>query len=377
MEYDSGFAIEHHRPEVLEGLTNRKDEIRYCTYPFRLLAICSDFVKPCTWLREVSGVSVVAIQELVKDGVSDATMKEVAEVWNCNAFNNVRRSIAEGEYLLCNLGNCPEYLGTQDFFMTLPELDERFPAIARFVRGESEDLECGPEMLNMAYDTRCNLSCPSCSRTELPQHPPSVVQGIGKGLKHLGRDAKTIFLAGMGDPFATNHYLEWLCSLDVEGFPNLEQVSLLTNALNWTEETWDLIPEKIRRFVTAVTVSVDGATKTTYEENRFPGKWSVFVDRMKFIADLRRRGEISYLSIYYVYRENNFREMPAMVDFAREHAVDTLFFARIRDWRGWGDDVMDRLDVNRPSHPLNAEFSEVAAIIEGWEDPGLRITIMR
>lgn len=261
--------------------------------------------------------------------------------------------------------------------MTLPELDERFPAIARFVRGKCESLGCGPEMINMAYDTRCNLSCPSCSRRELPQHPPSVVEEIGEGLRHVGRDVRTIFLAGMGDPFATSHYIQWLRSLDVEDFPSLEQISLNTNALNLTEEAWGLIPEKTRKFVTGVTVSADGAGKATYEENRFPGKWSVFLDRMKYIAGLRRRGEIKYLSIYYVYQVNNFREMPAMVDFAKEHGADAVFFARIRDWRGWGDDVMDRLDVNRPSHTLHAEFSEVAARIEGWEIPGLRITVMR
>lgn len=375
--YDNDFAIKPHRPGVLEGITNEAGQLTYCTYPFRLLVVGSDLVKPCTWLREVPALSVVAIEELVGEGVSDATMRAVSEVWNCDAFNNVRRSIAEGEYLLCNMSNCPEYHGTRDFFMTLPELDERYPAIARFVRGKRESFGAGPEMINMAYDNRCNLSCPSCSRTELPRHPPDVVEGIGEGLKHIGRDVKTVFLAGMGDPFATDHYIRWLRTLDIGDFPSLEHISLNTNALEFTEDAWGRIPESTRKFLTGVTVSVDGASEATYEKNRFPGKWSVFLDRMKFIAGLRRRGEITYLTLYYVYQVNNFREMPAMVEFARENAADAVFFARIRDWRGWGDDVMDTLDVNRPSHPLHAEFSSVAAEIEGSEVPGLRITVMR
>jgi hypothetical protein len=287
----------------------------------------------------------------------------IANTWNSNVFNNVRQAIADGSYFYCDMENCPEYHGEQLFFFTLQELEEKYSEIARFIKGETHVYEVGPETLNIAYDSRCNLSCPSCNRLSLPKLSPETIERFGEGIKLIGSDISGIFMAGMGDPFGTLHYLNWLQSMNVKDYPKLEQIVFNTNAIKFTKEIWESIPQEVRN-LTGTVVSMDGARKNSFETNRYPAKWDVFQERMKYIKELRDTKQIRHLNIYFVYQTNNFREMPEAVQFAEDHSADSLFFARVRDWNGWGEEKMRAIDVNRPEHPEHHEFMNISRALK-------------
>lgn len=351
-------GLRPHSADTLKNLYNERGERRYCTYPFRLHGIASDIVKPCTWLRQISGHSVISVSQLIERGGDLG--KVIANTWNSNEFNNVRRAVADGSYFYCDMENCPEYHGEQTFFLTMSELEQQYPKIASFIKGETETYEAGPEMINVAYDPRCNLSCPSCNRLSLPKFSPEITDKFGEGMKLIGRDVCAIYMVGMGDPFGTQHYLKWLQSMDIKDYPKLKEISFNTNAIKLTREVWESIPKEIRDLAITIIVSMDGAQKNSFETNRYPAKWDVFKERMKYVKELRDTNQINHFRIYFVYQSNNFREMPEAIQFAEQHSADSLFFARIRDWNGWDEEKMSAIDVNRLEHPEHQEFLAVS-----------------
>ena len=333
-----------------------------------MFGAASDLMKPCTWLRQVPGTSVIPANEAGGD---------LMEIWRSAVFDNVRRSIAEGAYHHCNLEFCPEYKGEQNYFFTLEELRDRFPEIHDFVVGKDQTFQGDPEMINMSYDTECNIACPSCNRLELPKLTEQQLRGFAETMPQLGRGLEYIFIAGMGDPFASHHYFKWLCTVDLTSFPKLKEIILNTNGLLWNAETWNAIPETTRRRIGTAVVSIDGASHRTYEENRYPGKWSDLLTSLPFIAKLRTKHEIKKLRAYFVYQWNNYHELPAMVDLCRSHKFDEVFFARLARWTSIPQWAHDAQDVAHPNHQAHGDFVRVAEATQRMSDDQLQIIVMR
>jgi hypothetical protein len=357
-----------HPADLLTDTRSRDGEQRYCTYPFRLFGIASDIMKPCTWLRQIPGTSVLSVSECGGD---------LLDVWRSEVFDNVRRSIAEGEYHFCNLEYCPEYQGEQKYFLTLEELKAQYPAIADYVSGVTDAYLGGPELVNVAYDTGCNLSCPSCNRHTLPKLPRAQVAGFATTLDQLADDVLYIYLAGMGDPFGTPHYFDWLRTVDVSRYKKLREIMLNTNGLLWTPQTWAQVPAATRARVRTAIISIDGASAATYDVNRWPAKWDDLLENLRFIASLRRRDELKMLRAYFVYQANNFHEMPAMVQFCRDNAFDAVFFARIANWKSAPQAEYDELDVVNPNHPAHQDYLRVAGETAALGDDRLQVVVMR
>jgi hypothetical protein len=363
----NGGGLPAHPAELLKDTVTPDGQRRYCTYPFRLFGIASDILKPCTWLRQVAGVNVLPVQG------SGAALQDI---WRSQIFDNVRRSIARGDYQHCNLEFCPEYKGEQKYFFTLEQLRTAYPAIADYVSGKTHVYMGGPELVNIAYDTGCNLSCPSCNRQQLPKLPRPQVAGFTDSLNQFADDVQYLFLAGMGDPFGTPHYYDWLCNVDVKRFKQLKGILLNTNGIMWNERTWNAIPAATRAMIESAVISIDGASPETFEVNRYPAKWSELTANLQFIASLRRRGELKVLRAYFVYQANNYHEMPSMVELCRQHAFDLVFFARIANWRSIPQAQYDALDVVNPRHGSHQDYLRVAARTSAMTSSDLQVVVM-
>lgn len=81
-----------------------------------------------------------------------------------------------------------------------------------------------------------------------------------------------------------------------------------------------------------LTVSVDAATKETYERIRRNGNFDVLQKNMEFAADLRRKGELSYFRMNFVVQRENYREMIPFVQWGERLNVDEVFFTKILNW---------------------------------------------
>jgi len=81
----------------------------------------------------------------------------------------------------------------------------------------------------------------------------------------------------------------------------------------------------------SLNISIDGATKNTYEKLRRGGQWNKIIENLKFIKDIKNKKNFK-LNLHMVVQKDNWKEMPLMLDIASQYNVDTVYFNPIQDW---------------------------------------------
>jgi radical SAM protein with 4Fe4S-binding SPASM domain len=169
--------------------------------------------------------------------------------------------------------------------------------------------------------TACNLNCIMCSREKYH----------GKG-KHLSRKIlrklldevfpylQEAILSSFGEPLLYPHLDELLESL--QRFPRLS-IGFYTNLIPLTEEKAEQI---IRQGVSYLCVSIDGATKETYERIRQNGRWEQLIEKLELLNSIKKkyRSRRPFLHLVIVGMTENIRELPLFVDFAQKYGFGAI-----------------------------------------------------
>ena len=112
---------------------------------------------------------------------------------------------------------------------------------------------------------------------------------------------------------------------------NIKNLRFLTNGMLFNERKWN----EIRKFTDAkimMTVSIDAATKESYESIRRGGNFDVLQKNMEYAAQLRKKGDLSYLRFNFVVQKMNYKEMPQFVKWGMDLGIDEVFFTKILNW---------------------------------------------
>lgn len=128
-----------------------------------------------------------------------------------------------------------------------------------------------------------------------------------------------------------------------------------TNAQLWTPELWRTLAPASRQVRTAH-ISVDAATAATYERNRRGGSWETLQRNLAFVSDLRRRGELRFVTLSFVVQANNFQEMPAFVELVERFGFDLAYFHKLRNWGSYSREEYWLRAVHEPSNPRHLAF---------------------
>ena len=269
--------------------------------------------------------------------VGNLQVNTLSEILRSDVRAHLQDSVSDGSYRYCNEHQCP-YIKARDWNPMRPERGLRF--------------------LRLAIDESCNLRCPSC-RDQLVFHKEGAAYRLGLRLAdrvnewlaqhhehiqvHIGSD---------GDPFASHVYRHFM-----EHTPNRDNIkySILTNGLMF-REFHTRVPQVMRN-LEVLGVSMDGATRDTYERLRLGGTWHKIMDNLQCIRDMQRRFRFD---MHMVVQEANWREMIMMRDLARDMGADRVYFNRVQDWN-------TRLDVTSQTFHTLAEFDSMR--IELTSDP--------
>lgn len=301
-------------------------------------------------------------QSWIKTSIGNMRKRSVQEIWNGREARDVRRSILDGSFRHCRSEVCP-YLQRIDGPVQRVA-DVRDKQMLEIIENERTHLAFGPREVICSFDQSCNLSCPSCRPRIIMEtaHGKAILDIQNRLEDEALRDARLLYITGSGDPFGSPMFREWLRTMDTAKMPSLERIHLHTNALLWTERSWQAIPERTRSFIRAATLSIDAATAETYAVNRRGGDFETLLDRLAFIADLRKNGPLAYLEIHMTVQSNNYREMPAFVRLGREHHCDRVSFHQLLDWGSYSPDEYAARAVQLKSHP------EHTALLEALHD---------
>jgi sulfatase maturation enzyme AslB (radical SAM superfamily) len=235
--------------------------------------------------------------------VSDNLM----ENWYSDAAVSVRKGHLSGDFKGCNANSCPA-------LNTLMRTGKPAGNIKHKSEWDPKKYtNHGPHRVKICSDDSCNLKCPTC-REELRPNTPEKTTRTGLLLKAITRDygptLKSVYTSGGGDPFYSTPMREFLQDIDKEKFPSLEEVVLHTNGILFTPKVWEKM-KNIHPNATMVEISIDAATKDTYEnKTRLGGKWDVLMENLKFISTIPT---INMIMLDFVVQKANFREMEDFV----------------------------------------------------------------
>ena len=294
------------------GIDTTKDlQIKtYCPRPYETVLIDkqgSCFLCECTsWLPQ--SVGNLHLQSL--DKILSSPMAE-----------QIRSSIQDHSYRYCNNHQC-SYLhetrsidpitGTDIFLKTLP---------IKQIKN-----------VRLAIDDSCNLRCPSCRRELIYikegknfQRRLFLADRINEWLKTINHPIK-VHIGSDGDPFASQVYTYFMTHAPQN--KNL-QYSILTNGL--LIKDFDQKVPYILQNLTALGVSIDGASKNTYEKLRLGGSWQKINDSLKYIQTLRKKYNFSF-RLHFVVQKDNFHEMEKIIDVGRKYDADHVWLNKIENW---------------------------------------------
>lgn len=323
---------------------------RVCATPFQQLDVLERSTHQCcaSWLKTSAG---------------DLSQHEWQEVWNSPTAQAVRASMLDGSYRYCNKIACPRIQASH----WTPETDlAQNPQWAEMVAEGRTEVPQGPEVVNLAYDRTCNLSCPSC-RTErfaaTDAERATYDRMQERAILPMLKNAKRVMVTGSGDPFASKNFRRLLEQLTPEEYPDL-RFQVMTNGMLFTPAQWAKFPTLHGR-TAVLKISVDAATGPTHELLRRGAKWPIVVENMIFAGELIKAGLIENFDLVFVVQTENFREMGDAVDLAHAVGATCVYFARITNWGTFTDRQYADKAVFLPTHPDHAEF------LERMQDPRL------
>jgi hypothetical protein len=296
------------------------------------------------------------------------------DVWNSEGAQEIRRSILDGDFSYCSRTLCPMIAND-----SLPRAGEvTSPRLQAIIEGHKTILDDGPRLIALGHDSSCNLACPSC-RVDIVMADKAQNERLDRArdnviLPLLRKRDVGLHLTAWGDPFASRHYRSIIEALRDSDFGGVK-LSILTNGLGLTRNVWETMPH-LREKIVELRVSVDAASKETYENVRRPGRWDVIRENLGVMGEISSAGRflqnrangdgIAYdesisFALAFVVQSANFREMPAFVKLAEEVNADSVIFQRYYSFGHEGSGVFSAKDVASAAHPEHSELQAILA----------------
>lgn len=275
------------------------------------------------------------------------------EVWNSQAAQDVRASIHDGSYRYCSRMHCPKF---EDG--SLQKTDKiNDPTLRSAWETKAIVLPSKIKRIALAHDRSCNISCPSC-RTKLiiadKVENTRLDALTDRALLPLILAARRVSITGSGDPFSSKHYRNLIRRLT--SVPPGPIIDLQTNGL-LLAKSWPELGLEGR--VGNVLVSIDAATKSTYETIRRGGVFEDLLENLAYLSELRKEGRVHSVRLDFVTQALNYAEMPDAVDLMRSFAFDEIKFQMLRSWNTWSPQEFKKQHVGHPGHAEFSAFQDV------------------
>ena len=295
----------------------------HCSRPFDTVLIDkqgSCFACECqSWLPQ----SIGNLQIAPLDKILQSPMRQ-----------KMQQSIDDGSYRYCNEHQCT-YIKTNQFYHGRPDKLKH---------------------IRLAIDDSCNLRCPSC-RKGLIFHKEGSAFKLGISLAdkindwlHSYEHPIQVHIGSDGDPFASHIYRYFM-----ENTPHRNNIkySILTNGLMFKDfyPRVSYVIENLKE----LGVSIDGASKDTYEKLRLGGNWNKMKDSLKCIAEQKVIHGFDF-NLHFVVQKDNYHEMEDIIELGKEYDVTRVFLNKLEDWNTFNN--FTEMDIFNPEHPLHEDYQK-------------------
>lgn len=189
-------------------------------------------------------------------------------------------------------------------------------------------------LVRMDTNFLCNLRCRTCYFSAPDAHnifrtamPLEDFRSLAKDIFPLTR---ILYLSCGAEPFLTKGFEKYI---QIAGQYRIPYTGYITNGLLFTE---DIILSGVENRISEITISIDGASKQTYEYIRQGGNFDQLISKLQLYRDTveRIKKPLPLLRFNYTVTRTNHQEMPLLMDLAAEFGVSTVKFRIYEDWGG-------------------------------------------
>jgi len=242
--------------------------------------------------------------------IGNLQIKSLGEIIGSDTHQHLQSSITDGTYRYCNEHQC-SYIRSGKFYKAT---------------------DSNIKHLRLAIDDSCNLRCPSCRRGMIFHKEGSeynlrinLADKINSWLARYEHPIQ-VHIGSDGDPFASHVYRHFM-----EHTPKRDNIkySILTNGLMF-KDFHNTVPHVIDNLY-QLAVSIDGASKETYEKLRLGGKWDKILEGLEYIAVLKKEHRFRF-NLHMVVQQENWHEIENMLELGHKYGVDRVYFNKIEDW---------------------------------------------
>ncbi len=266
----------------------------------------------------------------VKEDLDNIFEKDATQLWHSNLHKIMCLSTENKTFSFCDKNMCPLFVakGKQTDFV---------------YKEEYKEMEEYPRVLSLGYDSTCNLSCITCRKNlyvatgDECEELCSISRKINEEyMPHV----EFLITAGDGEVFASKAYKEVYTSSKC----NPKYMRILSNGMLFNQKNWEEFSRNKSGDI-MLTVSVDAASKETYEKIRRNGNFDILKKNMEFASSLRKNGGLRYFRMNFVVQRENYKEMIPFVQWGEALGVDELFFTKILNWGTYTEDEFAEISM--------------------------------
>jgi MoaA/NifB/PqqE/SkfB family radical SAM enzyme len=271
-------------------------------------------------------------QSWLPQSIGNLQVKPLGEIIGSIMHTHLQDSITDNTYRYCNENQCSYLKG------------------GRLMDDDANEVR----HLRLAIDDSCNLRCPSCRKSMIFHKSGSV---YNRGIKladkindwlHDYDHSIQVHMGSDGDPFASHVYRHFM-----ERTPKKNNItySILTNGLMF-KEFHTRVPHVITS-LRELGVSIDGATKETYEKLRLGGRWDKINENLECISKLKEQCNFRFI-LHFVVQQDNYHEMEDIILLGKKYNADRVWLNKMEDWNV--STKFKERDIFRSSHPLHSDY---------------------
>lgn len=245
------------------------------------------------------------------------------DVWNSSVARILRLSVINNTYTFCSRTQCGKLAGGAEQ-----------PSLLK--RRNTEETDC-PSKINIANDCACNLHCPSCRKKIYAVNDDDAKTEINACIEALNSSgwldkAEQLIVGGGGETFLSTNYKRIIYG----GETKRKSILIMTNGTLFTPEEWKRLEGKYEHI--GFMVSVDAATKETYDKVRCGGNFDRLMSNMDFLSKLREESKVHNVIVIMIVQKANYEEIPDFICWAKEKGFDAVNLSHIRNWGTYKDD---------------------------------------
>lgn len=314
--------------------------MRYCSVPFTTLyAYHYQYATCCvSWLDHSCIVPI-------------DPYRKPEEIWKGPEFTKLRDAWNRGDTSLCE--RCP-LLATNDKNV--------------FREADTIPVTEHPTRIYISNEQCCNLHCWTCRSKTLGIDPlrerreADMFEIVWKYRHNL----EWLSMLHTGELFASPMHLRLLSCITKEEFPKL-RIELFTNGI-LLPSRWQSLAN-IHPLIKQITISIDAASRSVYEEVRAPAKWGQLLETMEFVRELVAAGMVERFQCNFVARRINHQDIGPFVDFCRSYGATSIRYSIFdRTWHTQEQYAAEMLTKEEYAEIVNDDRLEL---------PGVNANILR